>query len=109
MIPRFKEGEFIKITFLDLYEYSRNYLLVVWPHRRDIRKQFCNDYHGTSPLIINMEGELGYEGFGFVDDSRCKFSKPNLRDMLEISQLLKSNGLVYNRKTRKVIDTNKKG
>lgn len=104
-----KEGNIVKITFLNVYEYKRNYILVVWPHKDFIYRRTTNDYSGESPFIINMNGEFSTNDFGFsYDKNICVFTKPNLKDMLEISQMLKINGFKYHRGTRELVRVDKK-
>lgn len=104
-----KEGNIVKITFLNVYEYKRNYILVVWPHKDSIRRDTTTDYIGKSPFIINMEGEFSTNEFGFsYDKNMCTITKPNLKDMFEISQILRINGLKYHRGTRELVRVDKK-
>lgn len=104
-----KEGEIVKITHPGSYDYERNYMLVVWPEKLNYIFSTKNEggntikcYEADSIFVINLEGKLFVNGhFGY--DTDCIVEKISTKEYKEISDLLKENGIIYNKKLKKII------
>lgn len=97
-----KEGDIVKIITPNKC-YDRDYMLVIWPKESDITPH--NLYVSCKvTFIVDLNGEYHdyYKTFGFNPDEDI-LTKPSMYDMIELSRMLRENGLRYNRKKKQII------
>lgn len=103
-----QEGDLVRVQLAKSIGYPRDYMLVVWPSPTLV-PEFRNYGYGTistvnvvCKLVINMLGQLNRDNIiGF--SSNDKLVRPTIEDIFDISRVLYSNRLRYNRKTKQII------
>ena len=102
-----KEGDIVKIH-VAFARYERDYMLVIWPNEDDIIIN-SDGYAAVTRVnfLIDLNGEYHdyYKSFGF-DTKVDALLKPNIKDIIEFSRMLRKNGLRYNRKKKQIIKVN---
>ena len=99
-----KEGDIVRVN---LHKCSarncRNYVLVIYPSEGDIEED-------NRQFIFHCKRYVGYVGrmaCGKVyvrKDEAPTFVKPTIQDMLEFSQKLREDEVIYDKKRKKIIN-----
>jgi hypothetical protein len=80
--------------------FERNYIL--FAPKEDVEFDFDKGNILCS-FLINFLGELCLDKSTGLSKGFTDISKPTLKDMAEISHVLRGNGLTYNRITREIV------
>jgi hypothetical protein len=95
-----EKGKIYKAIHVNRNEYTRNYILfspkenVMYISEK--RNILCS-------FLINFIGELCLDKYTGLAGTYTELCKPTLKDMAEISYVLRGNGLTYNRITREIV------
>ena len=102
-----KEGDIVRVNIHKCPAYShRDHILVIYPSEGDIEED-------NRQFIFHCQRYVGYIGRMdcgkvYVYKSEAPtFVKPTIQDMLDFSQKLREDGVIYDKKRKRIINIEK--
>lgn len=102
-----KEGDIVRVNVHRCPAYcNRDYILVIYPSEGDIEED-------NRQFIFHCKRYVGYIGrmqcgkVHVYKDEGPTFVKPTIQDMLEFSQKLREDGVIYDKRRKKIIKIKK--
>ena len=102
-----KEGDIVRVNIHRCPAHChRDYVLVIYPSEGDIEED-------NRQFIFHCKRYVGYIGriqcgkVYIYKDGDPTFVKPTIQDMLEFSQKLREDGVIYDKRRKKIININR--
>lgn len=104
-----KEGDIVRVNMHNerLHEIlhdntSRRYVMLIYPSADKIQDKYCSIVFDCKRFVGYL-GKIACGSITIHKDYNPVFVKPSIHDMFEFSQKLKEDGVIYDKKRKKII------